>query len=149
MAEAMGGRYTVEEVERVHDAWLVEEYRGVFELIEVLNATPGVETACLSNTNERHWSALAGRARSVFPSVKKLAHRFASHLVRSSKPEAAIYQHAERGLAVDGGEIVFFDDLPANVRAAQAQGWRAELVDPDGAPAEQMVGFLHAHRVFS
>ena len=146
MAEATGGRYSADEVLRIHDAWLAEEYPGVFELVDLLNGTKTVTTACLSNTNERHWTALAGRA-GAFPSVLRLRRLFASHLVGVSKPDPGIYQHAERELGVAGHQILFFDDLASNVEAARRAGWLAERVDPEGSTAEQMKRHLEHHGV--
>jgi putative hydrolase of the HAD superfamily len=147
MAEAMRGCYSPKELELVHDAWLVEEYSGMLDLVARLDSLPGITTACLSNTNERHWSVLAEGGSTDFPSVTRLRHRFASHLIRSSKPDAEIYLHAERGLRARGAEILFFDDLAHNVDAARSRGWRAELVDPEGSPAEQMASYLRAQGI--
>lgn len=147
MADATGGRYSVEEARQIHDAWLVEEYPGVLALVEALNAAPAITTACLSNTNERHWLALAADDSTAYPSVARLAHRFASHLVRVSKPEPGIYRHAERELGAEASDILFFDDLSANVLAARSLGWRAEVVDPEDSPAEQMARYLERHGI--
>jgi putative hydrolase of the HAD superfamily len=40
------------------------------------------------------------------------------------KPDQALYRHAEDRLAASGADLVFVDDVEANVAAAQALGWR-------------------------
>src|SRR5262245_31226550 len=49
-SRAMGGLYSPEELTRIHDAWLLDEYTGVADVIDELHAR-GVATSCLSNTN--------------------------------------------------------------------------------------------------
>jgi putative hydrolase of the HAD superfamily len=45
------------------------------------------------------------------------------------KPDAAIYEALERRYALDAADTLFLDDSPANVAAARARGWQAELID--------------------
>jgi putative hydrolase of the HAD superfamily len=103
-----------------------------------LNALPGVETACLSNTNALHWVTLTQAPPGPFSVVSELGHRFASHLLRSSKPDPGMYEALESSLGVAPERIVFFDDLGPNVEAARARGWRAWLVDHASETAPQM-----------
>lgn len=63
----------------------------------------------------RHARAFFERFRSgVFSSDVKLI-----------KPEAAIYQLADRQFGTDPAHTVFIDDMPANVMAARTHGWQA------------------------
>jgi HAD superfamily hydrolase (TIGR01509 family) len=50
-----------------------------------------------------------------------------SHEVGLAKPDPAIYELTTTRLGVRPGEIVFLDDVPANVDAARAAGWYAVL----------------------
>lgn len=45
--------------------------------------------------------------------------------VRAIKPEPEIFALAARRFGVAPAELIFIDDMPANVAAAQACGWRA------------------------
>jgi FMN phosphatase YigB (HAD superfamily) len=141
-AKASGGVYTPDDVVRILEAWQWEEYPHVDRLVEVIEAT-GVATGALSNTNALHWSALrpeAGEPR--FPTVARLQHAHASHLLRLMKPEPDVYAAFEAETGFAGERIVFFDDLEENVLAARAAGWRAERIDYLGDTAEQMHGHL-------
>jgi FMN phosphatase YigB (HAD superfamily) len=128
--------YSADELKRVHHAFLKGEYAGAVELVDELNAS-GVTTACLSNTNAAHWLRLAhvdqgGLRPGVpeFPSVARLKHPLASHLLRAVKPDPAAYAQLEEATGRRGSAIVFFDDREENVIAARRHGWRAERVDP-------------------
>jgi HAD superfamily hydrolase (TIGR01509 family) len=126
------------DVRRVSDAYLLGHFPGVQNLLMDLR-TAGVRTACLSNTNDNHWRLLS----SAPYRLDLLDFRVASHQVGEKKPDAAIYAHLERLTGARGTEILFFDDLPENVAAAVARGWRGELV----APADNPVPFLRSRLV--
>lgn len=50
-----------------------------------------------------------------------------SHEVGMGKPDPAVYELTTTRLGVRPREIVFLDDVPANVDAARAAGWHAVL----------------------
>lgn len=135
------GHYTSQDVERVHRSWLIEEYAGMAELVTRLTAV-GYRTACLSNTNEHHWRQMLDEAG--YPAVRALGHKLASHELGQLKPEPEIYASALARFGCAAHEVVFFDDLLENVRAAQSCGWNAVRIDPAGSPAEQVVLALRA-----
>jgi putative hydrolase of the HAD superfamily len=150
IADAMGTLYSPAEVERVHHAWLIEEYPGVRTLIERLNETPGVSTALLSNTNAAHWRRqfpLQPSGLPRFEAASLLHHRHASHLLGLAKPDAAIHRAFEHHTGFSPAEILFFDDLADNIAAARDCGWHAEQIDHTGDTATQMVAHLVRHGV--
>jgi putative hydrolase of the HAD superfamily len=56
--------------------------------------------------------------------------------LRAVKPEPAIYAELKKRLGCEYGEVVFFDDLPDNISAAQELGIRAILwTGPEAARA--------------
>jgi len=148
VSEAMGGLYSPEEITRVHDAWTIEDYPDVHNLLTRLNAS-GVPTACLSNTNHGHWVRLAheenGRTRPgppEFPVVQLIQHRYASHLMGLAKPDPAIYAAFGRAMNVAPGGILFFDDLEENIAAARQAGWIARPIDYRTNTAPQIESHL-------
>ena len=46
------------------------------------------------------------------------------------KPEEPIYRLMERRMGMPPDRLIFLDDTEANVRAARAFGWRAEVYPP-------------------
>ena len=152
-ALALGGLYSKSELRRIHHAWSQAEYPGALELIEELNAL-GVVTACLSNTNSAHWSRLTHREGEAplpgvpeYPAVLRMRHRHASHLLGLAKPDAAIYRAFEQATEHAPSDLLFFDDLPENVAAARAAGWKAERVNPHGPTIAQLRRLLATHGV--
>ncbi|GAA5155966.1 HAD-IA family hydrolase [Nocardioides marinquilinus] len=60
-----------------------------------------------------------------------------SHEVGLAKPDPRVYDLTARRLGVEPSEIVFLDDVEANVEAARAAGWHAVLhVDTPTSIAE-------------
>ena len=142
LAASSAGLYAPAEIEKIHHVILREEFPGIDRLlVEIHDA--GLPTAILSNTNASHWDAVfaaSGRAR--FPSVFRVRHPMASHLLRARKPDAEIFAKADAATGVRGPAVLYFDDLAENVVAARGAGWRAERVDPSGDPAAEMRAHL-------
>ena len=132
---AIAGRQPAAEIALVHDAWILGEYKGMDRLVGVIHAA-GVETACLSNTNERHWELMTTQPL-TYPAFAALGRRHASHLLGLAKPDPAIYRACEEHNGVPAGMIIFFDDRAENVTAARSAGWRAERIDPRGDTGAQ------------
>lgn len=149
VSRVMGGVYSAQEVRRVHDAWLLDEYPGVQQLIHEIHAAE-IETGVLSNTNHAHWARLAPPSHGgsgEFIASGLAQHLHASHLLKLAKPDAAIYREFARRVGFDGTrgkpeDLLFFDDLEENVAAARACGWRSERVDHTGDTAAQMRGWV-------
>jgi epoxide hydrolase-like predicted phosphatase len=79
----------------------------------------GVRVAALTNNTSGETELIRRPAMSrLFDLIVSSAD------VGVAKPDAAIYRHAERRLDAQGDELVFVDDVEANVEAAKALGWR-------------------------
>lgn len=141
IAQATEHLYTVEEVERLHHAWLLDEYEGVAEIVRELDASDHLTTACLSNTNVPHWELSTrynGGPLSAVEAVIHMEHRLVSHELGTAKPDAKIYELTERATGFAPDTIVFFDDLIENIDAASSRGWRAHHIDHESCPATQI-----------
>ncbi len=136
---------TPEQVLAVIDAILVEPYAGVDAMFDALDKR-AVQTACLSNTNMRHWRTVTTPGPLFLP-LDRLHHRFASHLIGHRKPVAAAYQHVQDQTGVGPEAILFFDDLPENIDSATKQGWQAQRIDPHNDPVGQVMDHLRSHGV--
>ncbi len=83
--------------------------------------------ACLSNINTAHW-----RQAEALGLGGWFEHAFLSHEMGARKPEPAIYEKAIASLGATAGQIIFFDDMPANINAARAAGMTAHHVPAPG-----------------
>jgi HAD superfamily hydrolase (TIGR01509 family) len=139
--KALAGRVDRDTIARAHDAVLVGEYPGVTHCLGAIRAA-GAATACLSNTNDRHWTALV-----ELPAMGEIEHRHASHLLGLEKPGAEIYRAFERATGFAGADILFLDDIEENCAAARARGWNAVRIDHERDTAAQILAAARAHGV--
>lgn len=108
------------------DYWPECFYPGALHLLDSI--PQGIELALLSNTNARHWNrediagALEGRLDSIFLSYKTGA----------LKPDAAAFEGVIAAYRCDPDEILFFDDNPLNVAAAQSAGLQSARTNGSG-----------------
>lgn len=137
------GRLSAAHARLVLEAWLYEDYPGVAGVIDDIHAA-GRVTATLSNTNALHWE----QVHAISEAFRRIQHKHASHLLGAVKPDREIWEIFERTTSFPRDGIVFFDDLEENVLAARDHGWRAELIDHTGNPAEQLREHLARHGVF-
>jgi putative hydrolase of the HAD superfamily len=147
LAEApaiFGGSVGVDAIRRVFDCWTLEMYPGAAELLDELKSN-GVTTACLSNTNARHWDLLTSLPR--YAALQRLDHRLASHELRVMKPNEQAYRRVESATGFWGDQVLFFDDRPENVDGARAVRWKAELIDRADDAIPQIREYLTAHGV--
>lgn len=144
LAHATGSLYTAEEVGRVHDAWLLGEYAGLAAVFDVLDRAD-VPTAVLSNTNASHWEVQfpAAGPSPRFPTLGRVRHPHASHLLGARKPEPASFAALEAATGRPR-RVLFFDDLESNVAGARAAGWDAVRIDPLANPSAQLLAALAA-----
>lgn len=141
-AAASQGVYAPADIERILEVWSGAEYEGVSAVIDALDAA-GVATGALSNTNPAHWARLDGT--SEYPTVARLGHRYASHLLGVAKPDPRIYAAFSAATGFTPARTLFFDDAAGNVGAARAFGWSAELIDPHVPTAPQLLAYLARH----
>jgi len=129
------------------DAWLIEPYGGIDHLLDQLEIH-NIQTACLSNTNLRHWNTLTCSQNPLFLPLHRFHFRFASPIIGHRKPDAAIYQHVQDETGYPPASILLFDDLPENILAAEQKGWHACRIDPQGDPMTQATAHLQHLRIF-
>ncbi len=108
----------------------IQEFRDLFfsadfldvELMAFIHSLrPALKTGLLSNA----WD----NARQVFTQIFPIADAFDAIVISAeekvAKPDPRIYRIALERLGVQAGESVFLDDMPENVRGAEAVGMRA------------------------
>jgi FMN phosphatase YigB (HAD superfamily) len=80
----------------------------------------GVPTFILSNTNDIAVSHIRHR----FPFFANFDGYILSYECSALKPHARIYEITEQRTGCRGAEILFLDDKPENVEAADQRGWQ-------------------------
>lgn len=143
VAASSGGAYTPGEVGRVHHAISMDEYPGVGAVVDTIQAA-GVSTGALSNTNPAHWPRLTGQGSDIpeYPTVARLQHAHASHLLGIAKPDPRIFAAFADATGFPPSSILFFDDRAENVLGAGHAGWYARQIDHAGDTASQLLRHL-------
>ena len=100
-------------------SWVDALTPGIKPLLDTLSDRYTV--CCLSNTNAVHWKRLSGH----LGLADCFHHCFASHKTGFLKPDAEAFGHVVETLGVPASSILFLDDLPQNVKAAQMSGLSA------------------------
>ena len=148
VAETSDGAYSAEDAMRVMDAWTIEEYPGIAEVIDAIHDA-GLATAALSNTNARHWELLgiADGSFRDYLTLQRLGQLHASHILGQAKPDIEIYDAFAEAAGLNGSRVLFFDDTMPNIDAARRYGWSARHIDYANDPAAQMMATLRHHRI--
>ncbi len=111
------------------------------DVVEVLNRLidDGHDVTMLTNFNDQTFTEVRAR----FPFLDRPRGVTVSGEVRLVKPEPEIYSWHASSFALKPSAILFTDDSPANVAAAQAAGWNAVLF----RDAEQLKADLREHGI--
>ncbi|MGZ3718349.1 MAG: HAD family hydrolase [Bdellovibrionota bacterium] len=123
LATLYGADFTQSQLEEQFCGIFPGEVTGMVELLEELAAAGPVY--CLSNTNEVHLEYLRREHPRVLRSFTRV---FASHELGSRKPYPGIYVGVAQALAVPPSQILFFDDIAANVAGALKAGLEAHVI---------------------
>lgn len=116
---------------RGHAGLLKELWSDIFTPIDehvsmIGQVKPPIQVGILSNTNEAHVDWIHSR----FEWFRSIRPRVLSCEVGFRKPDWEIYDIAAKRAGALPGEILFVDDLPGHVSAAQKAGWHAVRATP-------------------
>jgi 2-haloacid dehalogenase len=117
-------------------------FEGSVACLRALKAS-GVKVYALSNFAAETFEI----ARTLYPVLDAFDGRVISAHVGLIKPEPEIYARLEEIAGLPPAELFFVDDLPANVQAARARGWRAHLFTGEGGLVRALIdnGLLAPH----
>jgi len=112
--------------EEFTEAWnnIFSLNENVIDLIHNLKQN-GYPVYILSNTNVLHFDYL----RKIYPFLETLDGFFLSFEIGMRKPDRRIFEHAVSGIGTTARAIVYIDDKPEYVTAAEEVGLRAILFD--------------------
>jgi len=130
------------DIEKISEAYLRGPYDGAEKLLADLKDAD-VKVACLTNTNDHHWSLMTDPNNPASALLALADFRIASHLAGLRKPDEKIFGHVEQVCGAEAGSILFFDDILDNIAAAETSGWQAmqvvERMDPVGLVRRELV----------
>lgn len=120
MVEEHGLGMTSQAFLQAFGRWPLGLFSGAEELVRSVD--PRLAVACLSNTNELHWTEQEDAAR-----VHRLfSLQFPSHEIGLVKPDREIFDFVADAIDSAPAEILFLDDNLINVEGAREAGWEAE-----------------------
>lgn len=108
---------------------------GIERLLERVRARYGV--AFLSNSNLVHEEVIAEEYGLLFRDHEPIVY---SHRVGLAKPDHEIYRRLLEQIQADPGDVIYTDDLPANVAAAKQVGMRAYVFEGAAKLERQLEG---------
>jgi len=117
----VGLTYDAAEFLQRFESWPGEIFPGIPALLDRISLD--FSTALLSNTNSIHWLQ-PGVASTLEHRLDRIFLSFATGYL---KPDAGAYEYARAAFRCAREEIIFFDDNPTNVDAANALGYEAYL----------------------
>lgn len=113
------------EIRHWHDSWLDFAYADIPHSIRLLRALrhKGVPVFALSNFGIGTFEI----ASAAFPVLREFDQAFISGHLQCIKPDPEIYQHLERDTGIAPNALLFADDRPENIAAAETRGWQTHL----------------------
>lgn len=114
-----------DEIRRWHDDWPQTFQRAVDGSADLLRALKHGAVRCVSLTN--FGAETLDLAKAIHPVLREFDQEFVSARLGLVKPDPAIYEALEHGTGLSGGDLLFTDDKPENIAAADARGWKTHL----------------------
>ena len=131
-----------DEIRMWHDRWIELASPAIDHSVRLMKAlqAKGVPVFSLTNFGIQSYA----HAATFYPFLNEFDRDFISGHLGVTKPDPAIYETVEATTGLSGGALLFADDRPDNIRAAQAFGWRTHLFEGPRGWADRLVaeGFL-------
>ena len=126
-----------EEIRHWHDSWLDFAPREIARSVRLMRAlrASGVPVLALSNFGIGTFEV----AVTAYPFLAEFDQSYISGHLGCIKPDAEIYQHLEQGAGLPANRLLFADDRPENIDAAEARGWQGHLFTTPQAWAARLV----------
>jgi len=103
-------------------------------LLRALRAK-GVPVFALSNFGDQTFDM----AQERYPFLTEFDRAYVSGRLKMIKPYPDIYAHVEQDCGIAPADLLFTDDLPANIETAQSRGWQTHLFQGPQGWAECLV----------
>ena len=126
-----------EEIRHWHDSWLEFAHTDIPQSVRLLRAlrAKGLPVLALSNFGIGTFEV----AVEAYPFLTEFDQAYISGHIGCIKPDAEIYQHLEHGAGLPPERLLFVDDRPENIEAAEARGWQGHIFTTPEAWAARLV----------
>ncbi|KIC35837.1 HAD family hydrolase [Leisingera sp. ANG-M7] len=126
-----------EEIRWWHDCWLQMVPREIPHSVRLMQAlqAKGTPVFALSNFGAETFEI----ACAAYPALRDFDRTFVSAHLKCIKPEPEIYAILERETGVAPDRLLFTDDRPENIEAADARGWQTHLFTAPAPFAARLV----------
>jgi 2-haloacid dehalogenase len=120
-----------DEVMLWHDRWIEMASPVIPQSVRIMEALQrkGIPVFALTNFGIETYD----HAVTHYPFFDRFDRAFVSGRLGVMKPEARIYEIVEAVSGLRGAELIFADDRPENIAAAEARGWKGHVfTGPEG-----------------
>ncbi len=113
------------EIRLWHDRWLEMASPDIPHSVRLLRAlrAKDIPVFALSNFGIETFEI----ALKDYPVLHEFDQAYISGQLKCIKPDPEIYEHLEQGSGLSGNQLIFADDRPENIAAADARGWKTHL----------------------
>ncbi len=125
------------EIRMWHDRWIELASPVIAQSVRLMKALQGKGVPVYSLTNFGIQSY--AYAATHYPFLNEFDRDFISGHLGVTKPDPAIYAKVQESSGHEGAAILFADDRPDNIAAAQAFGWQTHLFDGPQGWADRLV----------
>lgn len=130
-----------EEIRMWHDRWLDLARPAIDHSVRLLRALRAKDVPVFALTNFGIGSFAV--AEGAFDFLSEFDRRYISGHVGVTKPSPRIYEMVEADSSVAPERLLFADDRPDNIAAAEARGWQGHLfTGPEGWAARLVAAGL-------
>lgn len=128
---------TAQEIKDAWNAMLLQIPSHRIRMLE--NLRKKYRLFILSNTNAIHVEKFEKMALGYNKLSDLFEEAYYSHLIGSRKPDSAVFNAVVRNSGIDISTTLFVDDLPANIEAAAAMGFKTLHIQPGMEVADILI----------
>lgn len=113
------------EIEDWHDNWLELATPVIAHSVRLLHALKARGVPCFALTNFGVQTLVLAKA--AYPFLNEFDREYVSGHLKLLKPDPAIYAAVEADCGVAPERLLYADDRPENIAAAEARGWQGHV----------------------
>ncbi|WP_187429323.1 hypothetical protein ROLI_039830 [Roseobacter fucihabitans] len=125
------------EIRMWHDRWIEMASPVIDHSVRLMKAlqAKGIPVFSLTNFGIDSYDFAATH----YPFMRDFDRDFISGHMRLVKPDPQIYAQVETTSGLSGGELIFADDRPENIKVAKSRGWQTHLFEGPQGWADRLV----------